>query len=70
MTQLEDKQMEVMMRLSNLSTGVEALRNKTKLNREMAKDANALANNATDMASSLEKVSMCLASGVLRQCTE
>lgn len=55
LTQLEDKQMEVMMRLSNLSTGVEALRNKTKLNREMAKDANALANNATDMASSLEK---------------
>ena len=54
--QLDDKQMDVMMRLNNLSMGVEALRNKTEQNREMAKNAKALANNATDMASSLEQV--------------
>ncbi len=54
--QLEDKQMDVMMRLNNLSMGVEALRNKTEQNREMAKDAIALADNATQLASSLEQV--------------
>lgn len=54
--QLEDKQMEVMMRLNNLSVGVEALRNKTEQNRQMAEDARALANNATRQASSLEQV--------------
>uniref|UniRef100_A0A4W6G241 Laminin, beta 2-like n=1 Tax=Lates calcarifer TaxID=8187 RepID=A0A4W6G241_LATCA len=53
--QLEDKQMDVMMRLNNLSMGVEALRNKTEQNREMAKDAKALANNATHLASSVEQ---------------
>uniref|UniRef100_A0A667ZMI4 Laminin, beta 2-like n=1 Tax=Myripristis murdjan TaxID=586833 RepID=A0A667ZMI4_9TELE len=47
--QLEEKQMEVMMRLANLSMGVDALRNKTEQNREMAKDAKALANNATHL---------------------
>lgn len=56
--QLGDKQMEVMMRLANLTMGVEALRNKTAMNRAMAKDAKALANNATRLASSLENVSM------------
>lgn len=55
--QLEDKQMDVMMRLNNLSSGVEALRNKTEMNRQMAKDALAQANNATQQASSLDKVS-------------
>uniref|UniRef100_A0A3Q3JUR0 Laminin, beta 2-like n=1 Tax=Monopterus albus TaxID=43700 RepID=A0A3Q3JUR0_MONAL len=58
LTQLEDKQMDAMMRLSRLSMGVEALRNKTEQNREMAKDAQALANNATQLASSLEQVSL------------
>ncbi|XP_037540958.1 laminin subunit beta-1 [Nematolebias whitei] len=53
--QLEDKQMDIMMRLSNLSVGVEALRNKTEMNRQMAKDALDLANNATHQASSLGK---------------
>ncbi|XP_062248507.1 laminin subunit beta-1 [Platichthys flesus] len=53
--QLDDKQMDVMMRLSNLSMGVEALRNKTEQNRQMAENAKALANNATNMASSLER---------------
>lgn len=57
LTQLEEKQMDVMMRLNNLSMEVEALRNKTELNRQMAKDAVALANNATQVASSLEQVS-------------
>uniref|UniRef100_A0A673CE11 Laminin subunit beta-1 n=1 Tax=Sphaeramia orbicularis TaxID=375764 RepID=A0A673CE11_9TELE len=51
----EDKQMDVMMRLSNLTAELEALRNKTEQNREMAKDAKVLANNATNVASSLEK---------------
>lgn len=54
--QLEDKQMDVMMRLNNLSLAVEALRNKTEQNRQMAKDAKAQADNATDLASSLEQV--------------
>uniref|UniRef100_A0A8C6PHY4 Laminin subunit beta-1 n=1 Tax=Nothobranchius furzeri TaxID=105023 RepID=A0A8C6PHY4_NOTFU len=54
--QLEDTQMDAMMRLSNLSVGVEALRNKTEMNRQMAKDAQAQANNATLQASSLERV--------------
>lgn len=49
--------MDVMMRLNNLSIGVEALRNKTEQNRQMANEANALANNATHLASSLEQVS-------------
>ncbi|XP_034394038.1 laminin subunit beta-2 [Cyclopterus lumpus] len=55
LTQLEDKQKDVMMRLNNLSMEVEALRNKTEQNRQMAKDAKALANNATQLASSLEQ---------------
>uniref|UniRef100_A0A8C2ZAT6 Laminin, beta 2-like n=1 Tax=Cyclopterus lumpus TaxID=8103 RepID=A0A8C2ZAT6_CYCLU len=58
LTQLEDKQKDVMMRLNNLSMEVEALRNKTEQNRQMAKDAKALANNATQLASSLEQVRM------------
>ena len=54
---LEEKQMDVMMRLTNLSMGVEALRNKTEQNRQMAKDAKAQANNATQLATSLQQVS-------------
>lgn len=50
--------MDIMMRLSNLSMGVEALRNKTEMNRQMAKDALDLANNATHQASSLGKVNV------------
>ncbi|XP_017266844.1 laminin subunit beta-1 [Kryptolebias marmoratus] len=53
--QLEDKQMDIMMRLNNLSIGVEALKNKTEMNRQMAKDALALAKNATHQATSLDK---------------
>lgn len=52
-----DKQMDIMMRLTNLSKGVEALKNKTEMNRLMAKDAVNLANNATHQASTLERVS-------------
>ncbi|XP_061592831.1 laminin subunit beta-2 [Cololabis saira] len=52
---LEGKQMQLMMDLSNLSSSVESLRNKTELNRRMAKDALALANNASRQAASLEK---------------
>lgn len=47
-----------MMRLNNLSTNIEALRNKTELNREMAKGAKALADNATLQAVSLGQVGM------------
>lgn len=50
-----DKQMDIMMRLTNLSKGVEALKNKTEMNRQMAKDAVNLANNATHQASTLER---------------
>ncbi|KAM4562148.1 laminin subunit beta-1 isoform 1-T2 [Odontesthes bonariensis] len=53
--QLEDGQMDIMMRLNNLSIGVDALRNKTDVNRQMAKDAQAMADNATREASSLEQ---------------
>lgn len=60
LTFLEDKQMDVMMRLNNLSMGVEALRNKTEQNRQMAHEANARANNVTHLASSLEQVSACV----------
>lgn len=56
--QLEDKQMDVMMRLNNISLGVEALRNKTEMNRQMAEDAKELANNATYEASSLQEVNV------------
>lgn len=57
--QLENNQMDVMMRLQNLLVEVEALRNKTDQNREMAQDAKAQADNATQLASSLEEVSFC-----------
>lgn len=46
-----------MMRLGNLHMEVEALRNKTEQNRQMAKEAKAQADNATQLASSLEQVS-------------
>ncbi|KAF3696520.1 Laminin subunit beta-2 [Channa argus] len=55
LTQLEDKQMDALMRLNNLSMGVDALRNKTEQNRLMAMDAKAQADNATQLASSLEQ---------------
>ena len=58
--QVEDKQMDLMMRLNNLSMGVEALKNKTEQNRQMAVDAKALANNATHLASSLQQVCLFL----------
>lgn len=57
LTQLESKQMDAMMRLGNLHLEVEALRNKTEQNRQMAKEAKAQADNATQLASSLEQVS-------------
>ncbi|XP_005744725.1 laminin subunit beta-2 isoform X1 [Pundamilia nyererei] len=52
---LDTKQMDVMMRLMNLSKEVEALKNKTEQNRQMAIEAKALADNATDLTSSLEQ---------------
>lgn len=57
LTQLEDKQMDIMVRLNNLSMATVALRNKTEQNREMAKEATAQAHNATEQASSLDQVS-------------
>lgn len=65
LTQLEDKQMDIMIRLNNLSIATGALRNKTGRNREMAKEAKTQANNATEQASSLEKVSISIVFGLL-----
>lgn len=64
--QLDDKQMDIMMRLQNLSEGVEALKNKTEMNRRMAIEAKDQANNATRMASSLEKVRSACCEGLCR----
>lgn len=55
--------MDAMMRLVNLSAEVEALRNKTELNRRMAKEATMQAANATQVASSLQQVSIGSAGG-------
>nr|XP_055044545.1 laminin subunit beta-2 [Misgurnus anguillicaudatus] len=52
---LNDNQMDLMMRLANLSQGVELLKNKTELNREMAKDAKAQSTNATQEADGLQE---------------
>lgn len=53
---LNNSQMDVMMRLANLSHAVELLRNKTEQNREMAKDAKAQSVNATLEAAGLQEV--------------
>lgn len=58
LTKLEDKQMDVMIRLNNLSKATGALGNKTGKNREMAKEAKTQANNATEQASLLDQVSI------------
>ncbi|XP_062396596.1 laminin subunit beta-2 [Sardina pilchardus] len=55
LTDLERKQMDAMMRLARLSEEIEALRNKTELNREMAKEAKAHANNATEATDALKE---------------
>ncbi|PWA32873.1 hypothetical protein CCH79_00016425 [Gambusia affinis] len=55
LVQLEEKQMDVMMLLTNLSREVEALKNKTEINRLKAQDAINLANNASLQASTLEE---------------
>lgn len=56
LTELEDKQMDIMIRLNNLSMATGSLKNKTEKNREMAKEAKSQANNATMQASSLQQV--------------
>lgn len=65
LTQLEDKQMDIMIRLNNLSIATGSLRNKTGRNREMAKEAKTQANTARKQVSSLEKVSMSTVFGPL-----
>lgn len=57
--------MDIMIRLNNLSIATGALRNKTGRNREMAKEAKTKANNATEQAFSLEKVSISTMFGLL-----
>ncbi|KAI7793829.1 laminin subunit beta-2 [Triplophysa rosa] len=52
---LNNNQMDVMMRLANLSHAVELLKNKTEQNREMAKDAKAQSVNATLEAAGLQE---------------
>lgn len=56
LTTLEDKQMDIMIRLNNLSKATGALGNKTGKNREMAKEAKNQVKNATEQASSLDQV--------------
>lgn len=58
LTELEDKQMDIMIRLNNLSMATGSLRNETAKNRDIAKEAKSQANNATMLASSLEQVRM------------
>lgn len=58
LTELEDKQMDMMLRLSNLSMATGSLRNETGKNREMANEAKSQANNASMQASSLDQVSL------------
>ncbi|XP_073678938.1 laminin subunit beta-1 [Garra rufa] len=52
---LDSNLMDVMMRLANLSRGVDLLKNKTEQNREMAKDAKAQSDNATQEAAGLQE---------------
>lgn len=58
LTELEDKQMDMVIRLSNLSMATGSLRNQTGKNREMANEAKSQANKAGVQASSLEQVSL------------
>lgn len=53
---LSNTQMDVMMRLADLSRAVELLKNKTEQNRDMAKDAKAQSVNATLEAAGLQEV--------------
>ncbi|XP_063064024.1 laminin subunit beta-2 [Engraulis encrasicolus] len=55
LSDLEDKQMDAMMRLANLTEEIEALRNKSSLNWEMATQAKAIADNATQAADGLQE---------------
>ncbi|XP_031421824.1 laminin subunit beta-1 [Clupea harengus] len=55
LAELEGKQMDAMMRLARLSEEIEALKNKTELNREMANEAKAHADNATEAADGLNE---------------
>uniref|UniRef100_A0A672SL20 Laminin subunit beta-2-like n=1 Tax=Sinocyclocheilus grahami TaxID=75366 RepID=A0A672SL20_SINGR len=57
---LDSNLMGVMMRLANLSHGVVLLKNKTEQNREMAKDAKAQSDNATQEAAGLQEVCVCV----------
>ncbi|KAL0158392.1 hypothetical protein M9458_046468, partial [Cirrhinus mrigala] len=52
---LDSNLMDVMMRLANLSHGVDLLKNKTEQNREMAKVAKAQSDNATQEAAGLQE---------------
>ncbi|MBN3302050.1 LAMB1 protein, partial [Amia calva] len=52
---IEDKQMDAMMRLANLSAEVESVRRKTELNRVMAQEAKAQSENATRAARGLDQ---------------
>lgn len=58
LTELEDKQMDMVIRLSNLSMATGSLRNQTRKNREMANEAKSQANKAGVQASSVEQVSL------------
>lgn len=56
LSNLEASLMDMMMRLNNLSQGVDFLTNKTEQNRQQATEAKALSDNATQAASELKEV--------------
>lgn len=56
LSNLEANLMDMMMRLDNLSQGVDFLKNKTEQNRQQAKEAKMLSDNTTQAASELKKV--------------
>ncbi|CAL9703699.1 unnamed protein product [Knipowitschia caucasica] len=53
LSDLEQKQMDVLSRLSNLSSGVETLHNKTRLNQDLSQEARDQSESARDQASDL-----------------
>ncbi|KAB5546301.1 hypothetical protein PHYPO_G00070480 [Pangasianodon hypophthalmus] len=55
LSNLEASLMDMMMRLANLSQEVDFLKNKTEQNRQQAKEAKELSDNATQAASELKK---------------
>lgn len=60
LSNMEQKLMDAMMKMANLSEALEPLKNKTKQNRQMAREAKAKSDNATQAADGLQQVGLCL----------